>query len=69
MNGNGGVREDIKSLNTPSGERKRAFPAGLICVSIGEDSVIGAHAIMTHDIPAHSIAVGVPAKVKRRKQI
>lgn len=32
-------------------------------VKIGKNSIIGAGAIVTHDIPANSIAVGNPAKV------
>ena len=32
-------------------------------VTIGEHSVIGAGSIVTKDIPAYSIAVGIPAKV------
>ena len=32
-------------------------------VSIGDGAIIGAGAIVTKDIPAYSIAVGVPAKV------
>ena len=32
-------------------------------VSIGEGAVIGAGSVVTKDIPPHSIAVGVPAKV------
>ena len=31
-------------------------------VTIGDDVVIGAGAVVTEDIPANSIAVGVPAK-------
>ncbi|QNE19639.1 sugar O-acetyltransferase [Kribbella qitaiheensis] len=34
-------------------------------VTIGEHSVIGAGAIVTHDIPPSTLAVGVPAKVIR----
>jgi acetyltransferase-like isoleucine patch superfamily enzyme len=34
-------------------------------VTIGENSVIGAGAIVTHDIPPATLAVGVPAKVIR----
>ena len=32
-------------------------------VTIGENSVIGANAVVTKDIPYNSIAVGIPAKV------
>ncbi|MCX7593606.1 MAG: acyltransferase, partial [Fischerella sp.] len=32
-------------------------------VTIGRDSVIGAGSVVTKDIPAQAIAVGVPAKV------
>lgn len=35
-------------------------------VTIGENSIIGASAVVTKDIPANSIAVGVPAKVVRK---
>ena len=37
-------------------------------VTIGKGSVIGAGSVVTHDIPPYSVAVGVPAKViKKRK--
>lgn len=32
-------------------------------VSIGDGAIIGANAVVTHDIPAYSIAVGIPAQV------
>lgn len=32
-------------------------------VHIGEHSVIGANAVVTHDIPPYSVAAGIPAKV------
>ena len=34
-------------------------------VTIGDNCVIGAGSVVTHDIPANSFAAGVPAKVKR----
>ena len=36
-------------------------------VDIGEGSVIGAHAVVTRDIPAYSVAVGAPARVVRSR--
>ena len=32
-------------------------------VTIGENAVVGAHSYVTEDIPANSVAFGVPAKV------
>lgn len=34
-------------------------------VTIGDNSVIGAGAVVTRDIPANTVAMGVPAKVSR----
>ena len=34
-------------------------------VTIGENSVIGAGSVVTHDIPANVVAVGVPCRVLR----
>ena len=31
-------------------------------VTIGDGVVIGANSIVTHDIPAYSVAAGIPAK-------
>lgn len=36
-------------------------------IRIGDDSVIGANAVVFCDVPAHSVAVGVPARVLPRK--
>ena len=35
-------------------------------VTIGECSVVGTGSVVTHDIPAHSLAVGSPARVIRQ---
>jgi len=32
-------------------------------VTIGDGAIIGANSVVTHDIPAYSVAVGLPAKV------
>ena len=35
-------------------------------VTIGHDSLIGANAVVVTDIPPHSTAVGIPARVIKR---
>ncbi|HEY5141561.1 MAG TPA: serine O-acetyltransferase, partial [Methylococcales bacterium] len=35
-------------------------------IRIGDDVVIGANAVVLQDIPANSLAVGVPARIKPR---
>lgn len=37
-------------------------------VTIGKGSVVGAHSVVTKDIPPYSIAMGVPATVKGSRQ-
>jgi virginiamycin A acetyltransferase len=36
-------------------------------VSIGDGAIIGAHAIVTKNVPAYAIVGGVPAKVIKRR--
>jgi acetyltransferase-like isoleucine patch superfamily enzyme len=36
-------------------------------VHIGNNAVIGAHSVVTKDIPSNAVAVGVPAKVIKKK--
>ncbi len=35
-------------------------------ITVGHDSVIGANAVLLTDVPPHSVAVGVPAKIRPR---
>ena len=35
-------------------------------LTIGDGSAIGANAVVTHDVPADSIATGIPAVVRQR---
>jgi serine O-acetyltransferase len=37
-------------------------------VTIGDHAVIGANAVVISDVPAHAVAVGIPAVVKPRRQ-
>ena len=34
-------------------------------ISIGDNSIIGANAVVTHSVPANSLAFGVPATIKK----
>lgn len=45
------------------GERSTILPG----ISIGENCIIGCGSIVTHDIPANSVAAGVPCKVIRKR--
>ena len=38
----------------------------LVDISIGEHAQIGANAVVTHDVPAYTVAVGVPARVVKK---
>lgn len=35
-------------------------------VTVGENAVVGAHSLVTHNIPANVVAYGVPARVVRK---
>jgi serine O-acetyltransferase len=37
-------------------------------ILIGDDSAVGANAVVTHDVPADSIATGIPAIVRPRTE-
>ncbi|MCV7224809.1 serine O-acetyltransferase EpsC [Mycolicibacterium komossense] len=37
-------------------------------LNIGDDSAIGANSVVTHDVPAQSIATGIPAVVRKRTE-
>lgn len=50
------------------GEAPRIGNAGAVIlgnITIGDDSIIGANAVVTHSIPKNSLAVGVPAIIKK----
>ncbi len=51
----------ILKKNSKVGSHSTILPG----VTIGENSIIGAHSLVTHSIPDNVIAFGVPAKVVR----
>ena len=36
-------------------------------ITIGDDVIIGANAVVVKDVPSHSIVAGVPAKIIKRR--
>lgn len=68
------VRPNIRPLYSKAGivignnvwiGEKAAIMAG---VTIGDGAIIGANAVVTHDVPPYSVAVGCPAKVVMRHE-
>lgn len=37
-------------------------------VTLGNHCIVGANAVVTHDVPAGMVAVGVPAKIRKREE-
>ncbi len=37
-------------------------------ITVGDDVIIGANAVVVKDVPSHSIVVGVPAKVIKTRE-
>ena len=35
-------------------------------VTIGENSIIGAHSVVTHNVPPNSVVVGIPGRVIKK---
>ncbi len=63
-----GVARTFDNLGIPTIEDRVDIGCGAAIlgnITVGHDSVIGANAVVVHDIPPHSIAVGIPAKVVR----
>ena len=64
------LREKVMQYNMPVQIGRNCWlGAGVIVmpgVSIGDNSVIGAGSVVTRDIPANVVAVGVPCRVLRR---
>lgn len=44
--------------------------ATILCgVTIGENAIVGAGSVVTKDVPPNSIVAGVPARIKKRKEV
>lgn len=62
------IKQSIKQVGTVRiGEGSwLGVGVAVIGANIGKHCVIGANAVVTHDIPDYSVAVGIPAKVIKR---
>lgn len=62
------IRQPIKQINTVRiGEGSwLGVGVAVIGAKIGKHCVIGANAVVTHDIPDYCVAVGIPAKVIKK---
>jgi acetyltransferase-like isoleucine patch superfamily enzyme len=62
-------QRDVTNRATEIGPRARiTYHATVLAGSrIGPDAMLGALALATRDVPEHTLALGIPAKVKREK--
>lgn len=51
------------------GDNVTVYPGAKIIgkIKIGDDVIIGCNAVVTKDVPSHSIVAGVPAKIIKRR--
>lgn len=59
------MHQEIRQINTVNID-DGVWLGENVCImgaSIGRNSVIGANSVVTRDVPAYSVAVGIPAKV------
>lgn len=63
------ARENTSGRRHPAIGNRVTIGAGasiLGPVTVGDDAVVGASSVVVTDVPAKALAVGIPAKVKRR---
>jgi serine O-acetyltransferase len=66
---NAASRNEVEGRRHPRlGERVSVGAGATVLgpITIGDDAVIGAMSVVLKDVPPNSLAVGIPAKVKKR---
>lgn len=68
LGGSGKARTDVgKGCDHPTIKREAVIYAGACVlgpITVGENSIVGANAVVLKDVPPNSLAVGVPATIK-----
>lgn len=67
LGGNGKIVNGVAVKGAPTLEKNVAVFAGACVLGpiiVGHDSIIGANAVVTMDVPPHSLVVGNPATIK-----
>jgi acetyltransferase-like isoleucine patch superfamily enzyme len=61
--------KNVESFDTPTIIGRNAWVGVNVTilpgVTIGEGAIVAAGSVVTHDIPAWTLAAGVPAKIKK----
>ena len=57
-----------KGIDIGQGTWLGAMAVILDGVSVGHDAIVGAHAVVAHDVPPFAIAAGAPARVIRDRR-
>ncbi len=67
-----GAKRPVKGKRHPDVGRNVLLGAGakiLGPITVGDNAVIGANAVVLEDVPQNALAIGIPAKISKEKEI